>query len=215
MVIAKGCATSEPTSWTASPVVPVMSTARMEPPSARHVPTFTRTGAVDPDVAFTSAVPPKAGEPSTLASLSDPVLKMASSTEDVSGGTEVGAVTPGNPVTPVHVPTGSETALPRIDAAADAGTGLAVVLAGTGLAVVLAGTGLAVVLAGTGLVVVLDVTALVAPAPCGDVVAGDEAVAEGTAVPVAEESELEATALPLEAARGELDAEEPLGARKR
>ncbi|MHB1851462.1 MAG: hypothetical protein ACYCU6_04695 [Acidimicrobiales bacterium] len=138
--------------------------------------------------------------------MSDPVLKMASSTEDVSGGTEVGAVTPGNPVTPVHVPTGSETALPRIDAAADAGTGLAVVLAGTGLAVVLAGT---------GLVVVLDVTALVAPAPCGDVVAGDEAVAEGTAVPVAEEPELEATALPLEAARGELDAEEPLGARKR
>ncbi len=132
-----------------------------------------------------------------MASLSDPVLKMASSTEDVSGGTEVGAVTPGNPVTPVHVPTGSETALPRIDAAADAGTGLAVVLAGAGLEVV------------------LDVTALVAPAPCGDVVAGDSAVAEGTAAPVAEESELEATALPLEAARGELDAEEPLGARKR
>jgi hypothetical protein len=188
VVIAKGCATSEPTSWTASPVVPVMSTARIDPPSARHVPTFTRTGAADPDVAFTRAVPAKDGEPPTVASPSDPVLKMASSTEDVSGGTDVGAVTPGNPVTPVHVPAGSETTLPRKGAAADADAGL---------------------------VAALDEAALVGPAPCDDVVAGSALVAVEAAVPVAEVAELEAGVLSLGAPRAELDADGLNGARKR
>ena len=102
-----GAETSEPTSCTSAPVVPVMSTARSEPPSARHVPTFTWTGAVEPTVAFTTAVPPKAGEPVCVVRLTAPVLRIASSTEELSGGSDVGVVTPEKPATPLHVPAGS------------------------------------------------------------------------------------------------------------
>jgi hypothetical protein len=145
-----------------------MSTARMDPPSARHVPTFTRTGAVDPDVAFTSAVPPKVGEPLTSVSSSVPVLKMASSTEDVSGGTEVGAVTPGNPVTPVHVPTGSGIALPRKDAAADDAV---LVVAPDDAVLVVAPDDAVVVVAPDDAVVVVvpDEAGVLRPAACDDV----------------------------------------------
>ncbi len=71
---------------------------------------MTWTGDVDvgsAEVGFTSAVPSKAGDPAFVAMLSDPVLNIALSTEEERGGSDVGAVTPGNPVTPVHVPTGS------------------------------------------------------------------------------------------------------------
>ena len=199
MVIANGCATSEPTSWTASPVVPVMSTARMEPPSARHVPTFTRTGLVDPEVPFTKAVPPNAGEPDTVARSSDPVLMIASSTEDVSGGTEVGEVTPGNPVTPAHVPIGSVTALPRDDAAEGVEAELEVLP---------------------------DDAAPLAPAPCGDVASTEPAVCEGgpPGAGAGEETdvvvevgvdEVEVGVPAIEAASDELGAPERPGPRKR
>ena len=108
---ADGCPTSEPTSWTSSPVEPVKSTARTEPPCARQVPTFTWTGDVEPvEVGVTSAVPEKAGELEAVLRSSDPVLSIEVSTSEESGGTDAGALTPGNPVTPVHVPTGSERA---------------------------------------------------------------------------------------------------------
>ena len=108
---ADGCPTSEPTSWTSSPVEPVKSTARTEPPCARQVPTFTWTGDVEPvEVGVTSAVPEKAGELEAVLRPSDPVLSIEVSTSEERGGTDAGALTPGNPVTPVHVPTGSESA---------------------------------------------------------------------------------------------------------
>ena len=125
-----------------------------------------------------------------MASSSDPVLTMASSTEDVSGGTEAGAVTPGNPVTPVHVPTGSETVLPRNAPAEDAGGELAALLVEA---------------------------ALVEAAPCGDVVAGTDPVTGGAVAAEAGAVEVvdEVVAPSLEAAGSQLTAEEPLGARKR
>jgi len=91
------------------PVVPVRSTARTDPPSARQVPTFRWVAADDPAASSKRPVPAKAGDPATDARLSDPVLKTALSEEELSAGTDVGAVTPGNPVTPVQVPMGSGT----------------------------------------------------------------------------------------------------------
>jgi hypothetical protein len=73
------------------------------------VPTLTRTGAVDPEIGFTTALPEKAGEPVADAKLSEPVVKMASSADELSAGSEVGAVTPGKPVTPAQFPIGSAT----------------------------------------------------------------------------------------------------------
>ena len=75
------------------------------------MPTFTWTGDVEPvEVGVTSAVPEKAGELEAVLRSSDPVLSIEVSTSEESGGTDAGALTPGNPVTPVHVPTGSERA---------------------------------------------------------------------------------------------------------
>jgi hypothetical protein len=75
------------------------------------VPTFTWTGDVEPvEVGVTSAVPEKAGELAVVVRSSAPVLSIEVSTSEESGGTDAGALTPGNPVTPVHVPTGSERA---------------------------------------------------------------------------------------------------------
>ncbi|MGC8472483.1 MAG: hypothetical protein ACP5PM_09355 [Acidimicrobiales bacterium] len=135
-----------------------------------------------------------------MASSSDPVLKMASNTEDVSGGTEAGAVTPGNPVTPVHVPTGSETVLPRNAPAEDAGGELAALLVEAAL-----------------VEAALVEAALVEAAPCGDVVAGTDPVTGGAVVADAGAVEVvdEVVAPSLEAAGSQLTAEEPLGARKR
>lgn len=82
----------------------------MEPPWARHVPTLTWTGGVDVEVVevgFTSAVPSKAGEPAFVVRFRGPVLNRSLSFDEVRGGSDVGGVTPGNPVTPVHVPIGS------------------------------------------------------------------------------------------------------------
>ena len=106
-----GFPTSEPTNWTLAPVAPVMSTARMEPPSARQVPTLTWTGDLEPvEVGVTSAVPEKAGESDVFCRPSVPVLRIEVSRSDERGGTAAGALTPGNPVTAVHAPAGSERA---------------------------------------------------------------------------------------------------------
>ncbi|MDA8317495.1 MAG: hypothetical protein M0010_20355 [Actinomycetota bacterium] len=130
---------------------------------------------------------------------------MASSTEDVSGGTEAGAVTPGNPVTPVHVPTGSETVLPRNAPAEDAGGELAALLVEAAL--------VEAALVEAALVE----AALVEAAPCGDVVAGTDPVTGGAVVAEAGAVEVvdEVFAPSLEPAGDQLTAEEPLGARKR
>lgn len=102
----EGSETSEPTSWTSAPVVPVMSTARIEPPAARHVPTLTLTGAAEPDIGLMEPVAWKAGPPLAEAKLWVPVLMTATRVSELSGGVDVGAVTPGNPATPVQVPIG-------------------------------------------------------------------------------------------------------------
>ena len=73
----------------------------------------------DPHPGLTRAVPAKAGEPATEDRLSDPVLNMASSADELIGGTDVGAVTPGNPVTAAQVPMGSGRAGFEAGAAGD------------------------------------------------------------------------------------------------
>lgn len=87
-----------------------MSTARIEPPSARQVPTLTCTGCVVEPVAFTSAVPAKEGEVCWGSSASAPVLMIASRVAVETAGSVVGALTPEKPVTPVHRPEASPTA---------------------------------------------------------------------------------------------------------
>ncbi len=150
-----------------------------------------------------------------MASSSDPVLTMASSTEDVSGGTEAGAVTPGNPVTPVHVPTGSETVLPRNAPAEDAGGELAALLVEAAL--VEAALVEAALVEAALVEAALVEAALVEAAPCGDVVAGTDPVTGGAVAAEAGAVEVvdEVVAPSLEAAGSQLTAEEPLGARKR
>ena len=86
-----------------------MSTARMEPPSARQVPTLTSTGFFELESDLTTAVPPKPGAPELVVRFKDPVLRSASNSDEVIGGSDVGAVTPVKPVTPLQVPTGSVT----------------------------------------------------------------------------------------------------------
>ena len=68
---------------------------------------MTWTGALDPAVAFTEAVLEKLGEVLCDVSGTVPVLKIASRTDELSGGTDVGLVTPGNPGTPVQLPIGN------------------------------------------------------------------------------------------------------------
>lgn len=58
-----GFDTSDPTSWTSAPVVPVISTARTDPPAARQVPTFTSIGAADPAMELMDPTAWKAGPP--------------------------------------------------------------------------------------------------------------------------------------------------------
>ncbi len=111
--VADGRATSRPTSWTSWPVAPVTSIARTEPFSATHASTLTRTGAVEPGVegvGVTSPVPWKAAQPPIVVMSRNPVLSAAPGTEEVRGATDVGTVTPGNPVTPVHAARGSTRA---------------------------------------------------------------------------------------------------------
>lgn len=109
-----GAETREPTNCTSAPVVPVMSTARIDPPAARHVPTFTWTGAAEPPGELTEPVESNAGALADVM-LWDPVLMTALRLSEVSGGTEEGAVTPVNPVTPAHVPIGRVDPPPSAD----------------------------------------------------------------------------------------------------
>lgn len=58
-----GAETSVPTSCTSSPVLPVMSTARIEPSAARQVPTLTVIGVVVPDIKPMDPVAWNPGDP--------------------------------------------------------------------------------------------------------------------------------------------------------
>lgn len=73
------------------------------------------------DEPFIVPLPAKAGEPDAVDTLRDPVLRTVLITDELSAGIVAGAVTPGNPVTPVHVPTGNAIAGPGLGAAVEEG----------------------------------------------------------------------------------------------